>query len=60
MQQLYEANSRLGKYVQATKDQEKVIQRLEAVMGQALQEARKGTDPQGAGVVTLGREGSRG
>ena len=44
MQQLQEQNGKLAQYVQATRDQEKVIERLEDVMEKTLAEARQGRD----------------
>jgi hypothetical protein len=44
MQQLQEQNGKLAQYVQATRDQEKVIERLEDVMEKTLVEARQGRD----------------
>jgi hypothetical protein len=44
MQQLQEQNGKLALYVQATRDQEKVIERLEDVMEKTLVEARQGRD----------------
>jgi hypothetical protein len=44
MQQLQEQNGKLAQYVQATREQEKVIERLEDVMEKTLAEARQGRD----------------